>query len=389
MNAPGLYLHLPFCSAICPYCDFAVLKGGASRKRRFVDSLIQEMELWAGGTAPFAGIDTVYFGGGTPSAHPPEEIALLLDAARRLLPLVDRPRVCFEANPEDVTPESVRAWRQLGIDFLSLGVQAFDDPSLRFLGRRHREEDARGSVETALAAGFATVSLDLIYGLLGGTPEGWEETLETAISLQPQHLSCYQLTFHEGTPFGRALAQGKLFELPEDDQGDLFEITHSTLAAAGLPGYEVSSFAASPAHRSPHNPKYWDHTAYLGLGPSAHSFDGRRRWWNERSLAAWEGKLALRLRPIEGSEELTAADLALETLLLGLRTVEGVDLERFRSRFGYDLLERNEPLVERLAEGGLLSMSRTALVPTLAGWGVADALARSFELRSAGSAARG
>jgi len=383
-QAPGLYLHLPFCSAICPYCDFAVQLGSAQRKRRFVDSLIREMELWAEGAGAFAGIDTIYFGGGTPSAHSPEEIAILLDAARRLLPLVDRPRILFEANPEDVTPESVRAWRELGVDFLSLGVQAFDDPSLRFLGRRHREAEARRGVEIALGAGFSTVSLDLIYGLPGRTPEGWEETLETAISLKPQHLSCYQLTFHEGTPFGRALDQGKLFELPEDAQGDLFEITHVTLASAGLPGYEISNFASSPAHRSPHNPKYWDHTPYLGLGPSAHSFDGRRRWWNERKLGAWEAKLATGEKPVEGSEELTPADLALETLMLGLRTVEGVDLDRFRSRFGYDLLQRNEPLVERLAETGLLSVSgageQPALVPTLAGWGVADSLARSFHL---------
>jgi len=173
-------------------------------------------------------------------------------------------------------------------------------------------------------------------------------------------------------------------ELPEDAQGDLFEITHVTLASAGLPGYEVSNFASSPVHRSPHNPKYWDHTPYLGLGPSAHSFDGRRRWWNERKLGTWEAKLATGVKPIEGSEELTPSDLALETLMLGLRTVEGVDLERFRARFGYDLLQRNEPLVERLAETGLLSVSgsgeQPALVPTLAGWGVADSLARAFDL---------
>jgi oxygen-independent coproporphyrinogen-3 oxidase len=379
-HAPGLYLHLPFCSAICPYCDFAVLTGDGARKRRFVASLVREMELWAEGAAAFAGIDTIYFGGGTPSAHPPEEIAAILEAARRLLPIAARPRVCFEANPEDVTPESARSWRDLGIEFLSLGIQSFDPAALAFLGRRHSADEARRSVEIVRDASLPLVSIDLIYGLPGQSLEGWRSTLETAVALAPDHLSCYQLTFHEGTPFGFRLARGTMAEMPEEGQAEMFGLTHRFLADAGYPGYEVSSFARSPAHRSPHNPKYWDHTPYLGLGPSAHSFDGRRRWWNERKLGPWEKRVAAGEWPIEGSEELTPADLALEALMLGLRTVEGIDLERFRSRFGYDLLKRNEPLVERLAGEKLLVVSESALVPTLPGWAVADSLARAFDL---------
>jgi len=379
-QAPGLYLHLPFCSAICPYCDFAVLTGDGARKRRFVASLIREMELWAAGSAPFAGINTIYFGGGTPSAHPPGEIAAILDAARRLLPIAARARICFEANPEDVTPEGALAWRALGVEFLSLGIQSFDPDALAFLGRRNSAEEARRSVEVAREAGLPFVSIDLIYGLPGQSIETWRSTLETAVALAPDHLSCYQLTFHEGTPFGFRLARGTMAEMPEEGQAEMFELTHRFLADAGYPGYEVSNFARSAAHRSPHNPKYWDHTPYLGLGPSAHSFDGRRRWWNERKLGPWEEKVAAGERPIEGSEELTPDDLALETLMLGLRTAEGIDLERFRSRFGFDLLQRNEPLVERLVGEGLLVAAGQALVPTLAGWAVADSLARAFDL---------
>lgn len=410
-HPPGLYLHLPFCSAICPYCDFAVLTGDGARKRRFVESLVREMELVAasaepstpsdepGGLAPFAGMDTIYFGGGTPSAHSAEEIASILEAARRLLPLAASPRLCFEANPEDVTPASALSWRSLGVEFLSLGIQSFDDAALRFLGRRHDSASARRAVGTVRDAGIPLVSIDLIYGLPGQTLEAWRSTLEAAVALAPDHLSCYQLTFHEGTPFGFRLERGQMAELPEEGQAEMFELTHRFLADAGYPGYEVSNFARSPAQRSPHNPKYWDHTPYLGLGPSAHSFDGARRWWNERKLGPWEAKVSAGERPLGGSETLTLEDLALETLMLGLRTAEGVDLGRFQARFGFDLRERNEPLVERLVAEGLLfptvpevlgasdapsdaSLTRPgpALVPTLAGWAVADSLARAFEI---------
>ena len=283
-SAPGLYLHIPFCSAICPYCDFAVLTGGPERRARFTERLINEIRLWAVDSEPFWGIDTVYFGGGTPSALTPEQLGLIVEAARESLPIQEDPWIFLEANPEDVTPESVRAWRDLGVRTLSLGIQSFDASALGFLGRRHSPDQARRSTELAREAGFHTVSIDLIYGLPGQSVEDWRRTLEEAVALWPDHLSCYQLTIHEGTPFGFRLARGKMTEMPEESQADLFLLTHTFLRDAGWPGYEVSSFSRSPEHRSRHNRKYWDHTPYLGLGPSAHSFSGRRRWWNERKI---------------------------------------------------------------------------------------------------------
>lgn len=380
MPAPGLYIHVPFCSKICPYCDFAVLTGGREARARFVEHLLAEIALWAPERSAFDPIDTIYFGGGTPSALEPEEIARILAAAREHLSVAGDARVFFEANPEDVTPGSVRAWRELGVRFLSLGIQSFDEEALRFLGRRHTAEEAQGSVELARGAGFDTVSIDLIYGLPDQPFDVWQRTLEAAAALRPDHLSCYQLTIHEGTPFGFRLERGKLAELPEHAQADLFTFTHTFLRDAGWPGYEVSNFARSPEHRSRHNRKYWDHTPYLGLGPSAHSFSGSRRWWNEKRLGAWEGKVAAGDRGLAGSEELTAEDLALEALMLGLRTAEGIDLSRFRERYGVDLMKRNEPLVERLAVEGLLSVEDGILVPSLAGFAVTDSLARAFGL---------
>ncbi|HEX6898497.1 MAG TPA: radical SAM family heme chaperone HemW [Thermoanaerobaculia bacterium] len=377
---PGLYLHIPFCSAICPYCDFAVLTGGPEKRKRFTDHLLSEISLWSPDRHAFESIDTIYFGGGTPSALSPDDLARILDALSVNLSIQDDAWIHFEANPEDVTSENVQAWRDLGVRFLSLGIQSFDAEALRFLGRRHTPEEARRSVEIAREAGFETISIDLIYGLPDQPFEIWRRTLEEAVALQPDHISCYQLTVHEGTPFGFRLARGKMTELPEEAQGEIFLFTHEYLRDHGIPGYEVSNFARSPEHRSRHNQKYWHHVPYLGLGPSAHSFSGDRRWWNEKKLKPYEMRIETGERPVAGSEELTRDDLALEALMLGLRTVDGIDLDVYRERYGVNLMKGNEPLVERLVSQGLLERIGTALVPTLSGLAVTDSLARSFEI---------
>jgi putative oxygen-independent coproporphyrinogen III oxidase len=380
--AAGLYLHVPFCSRICPYCDFAVTIGGRERRRRFVSDLAAEIAMAGGGSgagAGFEAFDTVYLGGGTPSALAVPELATILEAAGAALPLRE-PWIFLEANPEDVSGESLRAWRELGVRTLSLGVQAFDEAALRFLGRRHDPEQAARAVRLAREAGFETVSVDLIYGLPDDSPERWRATLARAVELGPDHLSCYQLTVHEGTPFGFRAARGELRELPEEGQADLFLLTHELLNAEGFQGYEVSSFARSPEHRSRHNRKYWDHTPYLGLGPSAHSFAAGRRWWNERKLHRWEARLAAGERPIAAGEELSPSDLALEAVMLGLRTYDGIDLRRLGERYGVDLAAGNERLLAALVAEGLVRIGSEAVVPTLRGLAVADAIARRLEI---------
>jgi oxygen-independent coproporphyrinogen-3 oxidase len=258
-------------------------------------------------------------------------------------------------------------------------VQSFDDAALRFLGRRHDGSAARRAVETALAAGFDVVGVDLIYGLPDQSPAGWERDLVAVTRLGPQHLSCYQLTIHQGTPFGFRKERGKLAELPEAGQATLFRLTHERLAALGWTGYEVSNFARRDGHRSRHNAKYWSHAPYLGFGPSAHSFDGAGRWWNHRKLGDWERAVLAGNRPVAGEERLSPEQLALEHVMLGLRTVEGVDLVRLRA-LGFDLLESNRERVERLVGEGLLRLDGERLVSTLDGWAVADGLAAAFRL---------
>ena len=394
MAAPGLYLHVPFCSAVCPYCDFSVLRAGVPARKRFVEHLVAEVALAAREWRDPRPFDTVYFGGGTPSLLPAEDLERVLGSCRSHLALATpAPWIFLEANPEDVTPDACAAWRDLGVRTLSLGVQSFSDEALRFLGRRHSAQQARAAVETAQAAGFDTLSVDLIFGLPGQTAEAWRRELAAAVALGPGHLSCYQLTIHPRTRFGVSAARGQLSELPEEEQAVLFELTCRFLADAGFSAYEVSNFARSRDHESRHNRKYWDHTPYLGLGPSAHSLEAAdasgllaaRRWWNELRTPRWESRVAADERPVEGEESLGPKALATEAVMLGLRTTAGIDFDGFTARYGVDLLAANDALVARLvAEGHLVVHAGPDggrwLAPTASGLAVADGMATAFDI---------
>ena len=256
------------------------------------------------------------------------------------------------------------------------------DAELRQLGRRHNAEQARTAIEACIAAGFHTVSVDIMFGLPGQSRESLQETLTDVAALQPQHVSCYQLTVHEGTTFGRWRERGKLHEMGEDDQAARFAQVHDQLAVAGLVAYEVSNYAADPVHQSAHNQKYWRHTPYLGLGPSAHSFDGESRWWNVRPLDEYATRISRGETPIADREQLSAADTALETVMLRIRTKEGIDLDAFEQRFGYRLESDNANLIARLKlDGYLLQDNPKRLQPTRTGLAVADGIAAQLAIR--------
>jgi len=375
----GLYVHVPFCSAVCPYCDFAVRIGSAPERAAFAALLRAEAALWS--DAWDRSIDTVYVGGGTPSRLDPGQLEPVLAALRAELPVRSDAQLFLEANPEDITPERVGEWRALGVSFLSLGVQSFHDDELRALGRRHDGREARSAVEASLEGGFDTVSVDLMFGLPGQDPTAWSRNLDLVLALGPGHISCYQLTIHENTAFGRRRARGRLTEMRENDQADFFATTHARLADAGWAAYEVSNFARAPQHRSRHNRKYWRHVPYLGLGPSAHSFDGaRHRWWNHRGLNDYARRITRGERAVGAGEALAREALALEALMLGLRTVEGIDLPGYRRRYGVDLHGLNRPLIATLTEEGLVQCEADALRPTRRGLAVADGLAARFRL---------
>lgn len=386
-NHPGLYVHLPFCAAICPYCDFYVLTGDRRRRHQFVQSLLEEIALCAKAVwpsfvdpVPQDPFDTLYFGGGTPSLLDPEDLQRILDSLGQALPLAPDLWVGLEANPEDVTPRNLEAWEQLGVRFLSLGVQSFDETSLRFLGRAHDSQTCHRSVEDARRSGIETLSLDLIFGLPDQSLSDWQSDLEAALELEPDHLSCYQLSLEAGTPFGFRRDKGQLVELAPDRQADLFFLTHNLLADRGYSAYEISNFAIHPDHRSRHNSKYWNHTPYLGLGPSAHSYSSHDRWWNARKIKPYVAKLEADERPIQDHERLTPAQLKLEHLMLGLRTPSGVDFYSFPDDVGPRLWRLNQSLIDELVGRDLVTVDDKRLIPTLAGLAVAEAIAAQFDL---------
>ncbi|MEN8164108.1 MAG: radical SAM family heme chaperone HemW [Acidobacteriota bacterium] len=376
----GLYVHVPFCSSVCPYCDFAVTLAGEERRAEWERALLDEAAMYAECGFQF---HTVYFGGGTPSALKIDRLARVKDGLSEKVQIDPDAQVFIEVNPEDVTPETARAWLDLGFSSVSVGVQALNDVSLGILGRCHTAEQARRSIETLLDSGFQSVSLDLIFGLPGQARSVWEGQLREAAGLGVQHLSCYQLTFHEGTVFGKRREAGLMTELGEAPQADLYGTTHEVLGATGFEGYEVSNFAL-PGHRSVHNLKYWTGAPYLGLGPGAHSFNGvNKRWWNRRKVRLWQREIDQGRRPVEGKELLTAKQRALETLMLGMRTADGVDLAWLEKRFQAGVITPNAGTLRDLEAKGLISRQADRIAPTPAGMAVADALARALRIEGA------
>jgi oxygen-independent coproporphyrinogen-3 oxidase len=318
----GLYVHVPFCKGKCPYCDFHSVHA-PERVPVFLENLGRESELWTGAMGPF---DSLYIGGGTPSALSPQQLTGLLSSIRRQHNFKAETEVTVELNPADVDAGLLASLRQAGVNRLSLGVQSFDDDELRLLGRRHDGAGARRAIETIREAGFAALGMDLIHGLPGSDLRRWSKNLEQALGFHPEHLSCYALTVAPDTPFGRMQREGTLVIPDENTNAALFLETSRILAEAGYDHYEVSNFARNPKLRSRHNQKYWRRVAYLGLGPAAHSYDGRKRWWNLRDLGAYDRALSAGRRPVEDFEEIDPEQARLEELSLGMRTSDGVDL---------------------------------------------------------------
>ena len=396
LHAPGLYVHVPFCSRICPYCDFAVTplgRPGGPAFERYRRALLREVERRA---LPL-GADTAYFGGGTPSLAPAGFFAEIVSALEASGLVAPSPFVVVEANPEDLARNRglARQWAREGVSGVSLGAQSLDDRRLRFLGRAHTGAEVRTAVSRLAEAAIPWVSLDLIYGTAGQAMEALRAELVEAASLPGlTHISAYELTVEPATPFGRRAAAGERLGARAGEGAGLFRTVHQTLASRGFPAYEASNFAAAPEHRSRHNRKYWSGARYLGLGPSAHSFAPGRgeRSWNHRSPGAWQAALDRGESPTAGRETLAPADRALEELFLRLRTTAGLDLDGFASRYGEAVVAANRTLFAGWEARGLvrrevrreLPGERTGrparLAPTLSGLALADALAREVDL---------
>ncbi|MEX2208325.1 MAG: radical SAM family heme chaperone HemW [Myxococcota bacterium] len=330
----GLYVHVPFCEHVCPYCDFAVLGVGRlpeSDEDAFVDSVLRELALAVESVAGRE-VASVYFGGGTPSLLRPGSIARLLEAFRAELRFA-APEITVELNPGQLEVSRVPQLRALGVTRLSIGLQALDDTVLRRLGRAQAGAQALRGLEVCLAAGFASLSADLIYGVPGQSLETLLGDVERVIELGVPHVSGYALTLEPGTPFALAAERGKL-DLPDEDTLlAMSRLLRARLFAAGIAQYEISSYARA-GHRSRHNQRYWQRRDVLGLGPSAASLVSERRFRNARELGAWRALLAEGHSPVVESERLSEGEARREALFLGLRRLEGVRRADFLRRFG-------------------------------------------------------
>lgn len=334
---PGLYVHIPFCAQKCYYCDFTAYFHRGARAEGYVRDLVAEIGLYAADPA-FAGVTfrTLYFGGGTPSILIPDQFRTVMTALRRGFRLAPDAEISLEANPEDLTADRLEAWLEAGVNRLSIGAQAAQLQLLQALGRRHDWDAVIGGYRRARVAGFANVSLDLMFGLPGQTPEQWRETLERVLELDPappEHLSCYGLQVEENTSYGRWLREGRL-RLPGDEaERAMYEEAVSFLTAAGYEHYEISNFAR-PGCRSRHNLNYWADGDFLGLGAGAWSHWQGRRWGNERFLRPYAEAVAAGRQPVAEVDEADQRTRMADMVMLGTRLVEGMPVAWFEERFG-------------------------------------------------------
>ena len=346
----GVYIHVPYCTVRCSYCDFYLVAGGAPGADAFVAALVNEIAS-VGPEIRGRAFDTLHLGGGTPSLLPPPLLRSILEAVRDALAPAGGVETALEANPEDVTPGRLADWTGLGFDRIAIGVQSLEDRMLRRLGRPHDAAGALAALAAARSSGFRSVAADLILGLPGEEPERTLADLTRVIETGVDHLSLYLLEAHPRTRLGRALELGRVPPFPDDRAAALWEAAADRAEAAGFEHYEISNFAR-PGHRSRHNQKYWTDADYAGFGPSAHSYVGGRRFANAPDLRRYLDTRGLGVERIEEPDE--PPRRGAEALFAGLRLAEGVDLEALRGRHGAGIPAAGDPAVRLLVDAGLL-----------------------------------
>jgi oxygen-independent coproporphyrinogen-3 oxidase len=370
-QSAGIYIHIPFCRSKCHYCSF-YSETDLGHIPDFLKALNIEMDLYRQIGLSF---DTIYIGGGTPSLLSPQQVVGILDRLTTVFQISAKVEITMEANPADISRNNLRILRKCGINRLNIGIQSFDEQVLQFLGRRHTVHQSIRSINDACLAGLDNIGIDLMYGIPGQNLSDWLRSISKAIDTAVPHLSCYELTVDAETHLGRSYATKEFEQLKSESSLNFFLKTSDMLSDAGYIHYEVSNYARGLTFKSQHNSRYWKHGNYLGLGPAAHSFYKKRRWWNHRFIASYISALHHGVQPIEDSEDLASSQLAREALMLGLRTSAGTNVSDLSQKYGVDFTHLERNWLKKLEQEGFVRLEDGWIRPTVKGLAVADRLA--------------
>ncbi len=369
----GIYLHIPFCKKACHYCNFH-FSTSQQQLPAMIGAIIQEAVLQRDYIDEK--VTTIYFGGGTPSLLKQADLLTIIQMLRTVFRVADEAEITLEANPDDVSEENLAGWKDAGINRLSIGIQSFLEADLQWMNRVHNAAQAYAAVQLAQQAGFHNITIDLIYGTPGLSDEGWIQNIETAISLNIPHLSCYALTVEPKTALYQLIKTKQLENVDAEKQARHFSILTSRLASAGFEHYEISNFA-KPGFRSRHNSSYWQGKPYLGLGPSAHSFNGSSRQWNVANNSLYLKSIENNLVPFE-QELLTPVQQLNEYIMTSLRTIEGLSLERIVTNWGQEKAGQLLHTAQKHISAGHMVLTDHVLQLNAKGKLLADGIAADF-----------
>ena len=372
----GIYIHIPFCKKLCHYCDFYHVVSDEQDHKDFISALLEEAELKQNYLGKGTPIYTIYIGGGTPSVFSVKEIETILNNLIKYYSVEKDCEITIEVNPDDVSPEYMRGLKSIEINRVSLGIQSWHDDDLKILNRRHTAEEAAKALNDIINAGFENISADLIYGIPGMNTERWASNIDRTLSFDIQHLSAYHLTIEPGTVFGKMLEKGKLQEADEEESVSEFNLLLDKMETAGFIQYEISNFGR-PGYFSAHNTNYWKQVPYIGLGPSAHSFNGYSRQWNVKNLKKYI-KYVKGGRLFYEKEDLDLKTKFNEYILTSLRTMWGIDLEYVEKAFekeGYDYVVN---FSAKFINYGLMEQKEKSLILTNQGKMISDNIISEF-----------
>ena len=348
----GIYIHIPFCIRKCYYCSFNSVENQQGLIEPYISSLIKEIEGRSSDVKQYKA-KSIYIGGGTPTILKASHLNMILNGCRRHFSLQRNIEITIEANPKTVDDNKLLELKSAGFNRISIGIQSFNDDELKLLGRQHNSDDGTSAFKAARNANFDNIGIDLIYGIPNQKKEDWDDTLGKAIKLNPEHISIYSLSIEKGTLFDKLVAEDKLLTLSDDEAADMYNTAYAKLKQAGYLPYEISNFS-KPGFSSRHNQIYWNNEEYIGIGAGAYSYINKNRSWNISDISRY---IEMNGNAKEGEEPLKTGQILSETIMVRLRTIDGIDINRLNSMFKIDFLKQYKGKTSKLMDAGLIEIT--------------------------------